>query len=366
MLGKGIVSIMTFEQLEHLLTEQGFFKIPSNLPEFIFFFREENTYVNVLHVIDYRQGLYISQDQYEHLKKTIRDFFQEKGVKEIHILSLFISTDTEKAKLLCKEDAFCWLINPQENRLLIHENQVADFYGMKDLLENFLYKLSISPAEGQNSSIREHVKSAVDINRNWKQFPWINSLLVLINVILFIICTFTGNLLYNIGAFSVLNLIQDGEWYRIFTSMFLHWDMEHLISNMLVLYYIGNAVENQMGHLPYAITYFLSGISGAIFSIGYELFTHNFVSSAGASGAVFGIEGALLMLVILHRGKWADMTAGRVVFTIAFSLYCGFTSSFVNNAAHIGGVLVGFLVTGIFWLLMPGIRNNQKRGNLFQ
>lgn len=357
---------MTIEQLEHLLIGQGFFKIPSNLPEFTFFFREENTYVNVLHVIDYRQGLYISQDQYEHLKKTIRDFFQEKGAKEIHILSLLISTDTEKAKLLCKDDAFCWLINPQENRLLIHENQVADFYGMKDLLEDFLYKLSALPVDEQNLPMNEHTKSAVNMKQDWKQFPWVNSLLVLINVILFIICTFTGNLLYNIGAFSVLNLIQDGEWYRIITSMFLHWDVEHLISNMLVLYYIGNAVEKQVGHLPYVTTYFLSGISGGIFSMGYELLTHNFASSAGASGAVFGIEGALLMLVILHRGKWADMTAGRVAFTIAFSLYCGFTSSFVNNAAHIGGVLMGFLVTGIFWLLMPGIRNNQKRGNLFQ
>lgn len=366
MLKKGIVNIMTFEQLEHFFIEQGFFKIPSNLPEFTFFFREENAYVNVLHVIDYKQGLYISQDQYEHLKKTIRDFFVEKGVKEVHILSLLISTDTEKAKLLCKEDAFCWLIDPQHNRLIIHENQIADFYGMKNLLEDFLFGISTSLGEEQILSTNTELNNKNHWKQDWKNWPWVNLLLVLVNVILFIICTFTGNLLYNIGAFSVLNLIQDGEWYRIITSMFLHWDVEHLISNMLVLYYIGNAVEKQMGHIPYAVTYFLSGISGAVLSMGYELLTHDFASSAGASGAVFGIEGALLMLVLLHRGKWADMTAGRVVFTIAFSLYCGFTSSFVNNAAHVGGVLMGFLVTGIFWLLIPEIRNNQKRGNLFQ
>lgn len=194
---------------------------------------------------------------------------------------------------------------------------------------------------------------------------WVNILLVLLNVILFILCTFTGSLLYNKGAFSVTYLMQDGEWYRIFTSMFLHWDAEHLISNMLILYYIGNAVEREMGHILYLFTYFLSGISGAVFSMGYELFAHNYANSVGASGAVFGIEGALLMLVLLHRGKWADITAGKMVFTIAFSLYCGFTSSFVNNAAHVGGVLMGFLVTGIFWLLVPAMRNDKKRGNLF-
>lgn len=356
---------MTFEQLDSFLSGQGFFKIPSNLPEFVFFFREENAYVNVLNVIDYKQGLYITQDQYEHLKHTICNFFQERGVHEVHILSLIISTDTEKARLLCKEDAFCWLIQPLENRLLVHENQVADFYGLRNSLENFLYKIFISSETEQNLSTPSKKTESYSPMQRVRQLPWVNILLVLCNVILFILCTFTGNLLYNKGAFSVMDLIQNGEWYRIFTCMFLHWDVSHLGSNMLVLYYIGNAVEKQVGHLPYAVIYFLSGISGAVFSMGYELITNTYVRSAGASGAVFGIEGALLMLVLLHRGKWAELTAGRVIFAIAFSLYCGFTSSYVNNAAHIGGVLMGFLVTGIFWLLMPGIRNNQKRGNLF-
>lgn len=357
---------MTFEQLEHFLTDQGFCKIPSNLPEFTFFFQEENHYVNVLHVIDYKQGLYISWDQYDHLKESIRSFFTQKGIQEIHILSLLITSDTEKAKWLCREDAFCWLINPQDNRLLIHENQVADFYGIKSRLEGFLFQISTESPKKETLSTEESAAKAKQWNWDWRKTSWVNLFLVLANVILFIICTFTGSLLYNKGAFSVLYLIQNGEWYRVLTSMFLHWDAEHLISNMLVLYYIGNAVEREMGHIPYALTYFMSGISGAVFSMGYELLTHEYANSVGASGAVFGIEGALLMLVLLHRGKWTDMTAGRVVFTIAFSLYCGFTSSFVNNAAHIGGVLMGFLVTGIFWLLVPAMRNNQKRGNLFR
>lgn len=356
---------MTFEQLNSFLSEQGFFKVPSNLPEFVFFFREENAYVNVLNVIDYKQGFCITQDQYVHLKQTISNFFRERGVHEVHILSLLISADTEKAKQLCKEDAFCWLIQPLENRLLIHENQVSDFYGLKNLLENFLYNLSTSSEKEQDVSTLSKEAETYSMLQRFGQLSWVNVLLVVSNVILFILCTFTGDLLYNKGAFSVMDLIQNREWYRVFTSMFLHADIEHLVSNMLVLYYIGNAVEKQVGHLPYAVIYFLSGISGAVFSMGYELITHTYVSSVGASGAVFGIEGALLILVLLHRGKWAELTAGRVIFTIAFSLYCGFTSSYVNNAAHIGGVLMGFVVTGIFWLLVPGIRNNQKRGNLF-
>ncbi|MCM1251336.1 MAG: rhomboid family intramembrane serine protease [Clostridium sp.] len=356
---------MVYEQLERLLIEQGFDKVPSNLPEFSFFFRRENTYVNVLHIIDYKQELYITEDQYTHIKEKIQDFFQGKGSVEVHILSLIICADTAKAKQLCGSDAFCWIIDAAQNRLLIHENQAADFYGMKDILENFLYDISTAA----DMEKEDYAGSAPDYQRDWSavknafQCYRVNVLLVIINAILFMICTFTGDLLYNVGAFSVRNLIEDREWYRVLTSMFLHADIGHLVSNMLILYYIGNVVEKQVGHIPYIIIYFLSGFIGNVFSAGYEMMTGYYTSSIGASGAVFGIEGALLLLALLHKGKLADVTTGRIVFSLAFSLYCGFTDRYVNNAAHVGGVIAGFLAAGIFWLLTPGIRQ-EKRGLL--
>ncbi|MCM1040002.1 MAG: rhomboid family intramembrane serine protease [Ruminococcus sp.] len=352
---------MVFAQLENLMLEYGFQKVPSNLPEFTFFFRLESTYVNVLHVIEYKQGLYITEDQYEHIKGKINDFFREKGMSEIHILSLLISPDTEKSRVLCGNDAFCWLIDPVENRLLIHENQVADFYGMKKILEDFLYDISAGAYAQQETGERESAarKGYLDKEESTAAGAWVNIGLILLNVILFVICTFTDDLLYNIGAFSIYNIIEDHEWYRIFSSMFLHADIGHLVSNMLVLYYIGNVIEKHVGHLSYMVLYFLSGFVGSIFYAGYELLTGNYMCSVGASGAVFGVEGALLMLALLHKGELADVTVGRIVFTIFFALYCGFTSSYVNNAAHVGGVLSGFLMAGIFWLLSPKLKKKQ-------
>lgn len=341
---------MVIGQLDQLLIEQGFFKVSSNLPEFSFFFHSENAYVNVLQVIDYSQWLYISTDQYTHIKDAIRDFFRKKGINDVHILSLLVSADMEKAKQLCGQDAFCWLIDPIGNRLIIHENQVADFYGMKNILETFLYETANASYENPVSGARKNV------------LCWGNILLVTINVILFIVCMFTGDWLYNIGAFSIRNVIEDREWYRIVTSMFLHADIQHIFSNMLILYYIGNVVEKHIGCLPYIVIYFLSGIVGNMLSAGYEMLTGSYVSSIGASGAVFGIEGALLMLVLIYKGKCTEMTAGRLVFSIAFSLYCGFTSSHINNAAHIGGVLAGFTAAGICWLLIPETRKKESKG----
>lgn len=327
-------------RLENLFFEQGYGKIPSNLPEFNFYCRREVQGITVLHVIDYRQGLYISTDQYAHLKEQIEAFFRERGEREVHVMTLVLCDDTEKARSLCGGDSFCWVIDSREYRLLIHETQAADFYGWKDILEEFLFSLAREGAKetGTNAEPKKKI--------DWRALSWVNVVLVAVNVIIFLICTFTGDLLYNMGAFSVKALWQ-GEWYRLFTSMFLHWDVEHLFSNMIVLYYVGAIVERRLRPVPYTALYVLSGLAGNIFSVGYELFTNTYRSSAGASGAVFGVEGALLFLVMAHRGKLESMTAGRVAFAIAFSLYSGFTSVGVNNVAHVGGVLMGFTAAAV-------------------
>lgn len=334
------MDILTLERLENLFFAQGYSKIPSNLPEFNFYCHREVQGLNVLYVIDYRQGLYISEDQYAHMKDRIADFFHVKGETEIHVMTLVLCVDTEKAKKLCEHEKFCWILDAQTWRLLIHETQTADFYGWKGLLEEYLFGLIKASQENGDAGREPEQK------KDLQCWPWVSIFLVAVNVIVFLICTLTGDLLYNKGAFSVPLLWQNGG-YRLITSMFLHWDVEHLFSNMIVLYYVGALVERELGHVPYTAVYLLSGFAGNIFSMGYEMLIRSYGSSAGASGAVFGIEGALLFLVMAHRGKIASMTAGRVAFAIAFSLYCGFTSAGVNNAAHVGGVLMGFLAAAV-------------------
>lgn len=362
---------MISEQIEHLFEANGYIKVPSNLPEFTFYYRRENQGAIVIHVINYRQGVYISEDQYSHLKQRITEFMHGKGEQEVHLLSLILSDDTEKAKRLCVNDNFCWMIDTHAGRLIIHENQVGDFYGWKGILEKFLLNPASVAGEEEKYSYSENTDHAAHepgTERIWNQpwfrkLPWVNICLVAVNVFVFLICTFTGRMLYNKGALGVAFIMQDMSFYRIITSMFLHADAGHLFSNMIVLYYVGQIVENRLGHIPYAILYFLSGIAGGVVSMGYELLSGNYISSVGASGAVFGVEGALLLLVILHHGRLQSMSIGRVVFAIVFSLYCGLTSSEVNNAAHIGGVLMGFALAAVFCMLFPQIRGG-KDGDL--
>lgn len=135
--------------------------------------------------------------------------------------------------------------------------------------------------------------------------------------------------------------IRDGEWYRLITHLFLHGDVWHLGNNMLILFCLGNALEHYVGKFSYTGIYFFSGILAALGSVVYN--TDNTVS-VGASGAVFGVVGAMAWLVIRNRGRLEGFTGPRMMLFILMSVYAGFVDQGVDNAAHIAGLIAGFLL----------------------
>lgn len=335
---------MTREQLDFFLTDLGYIRIESNLPEYRIYFRVENQGINALSIIDCSAYTYMTEDNYVFVKQKVRDHFKAYSDKDVHILSLIVGDNIEHNKSLCREDPFCWLIMPTRNQLIIYETQTPDFYGLRSEIETFLQNVTAGKV-AQNG-----VRETSDVKKVPEKLSFGVISLIVANVLLFILCAFTGNLLYNIGDLSVVNVIRDQAYYRIISSMFLHVDINHLFSNMLILYYIGDVVEKQFGHIRFLLLYFICGILGNCASMLYELISASYYPSVGASGAVFGMMGALLYLVLIHKGRFRQMTSGRVFFMIAFSLYTGFTSENINNAAHLGGLLAGFLFAGLLWI----------------
>lgn len=160
------------------------------------------------------------------------------------------------------------------------------------------------------------------------------------------------------GSFSVVYLLYGREYYRLVTSAFLHADIGHLVNNMILLYFCGELVEKTLGRFRFLVLYLLSAVCGNLLSAAYELSTGSFYDSIGASGAVFGLTGALLFCVIVKKGAAAHISMKRMVLAVALSLYAGFSSAYVNNAAHVGGLLSGFLLAFLLSLIP---RLNKKR-----
>lgn len=182
---------------------------------------------------------------------------------------------------------------------------------------------------------------------------------IAINVLLFIMSIFSGDLLYEEGAFSIWYLLREREWWRLITSMFLHADADHLVGNMLMLYLAGELVERYIGKWKFVVLYFFGGICGSLLYAVYELTTNHFAVSIGASGAVFGVVGALLVIVARHRGRYGSITMGRMVFMIGYMIYMGLRTTHVNNAAHIGGLIGGMALMALY--VVTGNREGGRR-----
>lgn len=183
-------------------------------------------------------------------------------------------------------------------------------------------------------------------------FMGFTGILAVINVIVFFILSFGGmteDAVYMLehGAMYVPYIIENGEYYRFFTSMFLHFGFSHLLNNMVTLVIMGRNVEPIVGKIRFLIIYLVSGLSGNILSFVAEYVTGEFPVSAGASGAIFGLTGSLLALTIIFRGRAGQVTKRDMLIMIGINLYLGFTSQGVDNMAHIGGLIAGFLTTFI-------------------
>lgn len=170
-----------------------------------------------------------------------------------------------------------------------------------------------------------------------------------VNIIIFFLLSFGGmtedaTYMLGKGAMYVPYVIQNNEYYRIFTSIFLHFGFSHLMNNMFTLLLLGWQLELEIGRIKFLIIYFISGLGGNILSAANEIHTHDYAVSAGASGAIFGIIGALIYVAMRNHGRVGTVSGRGIVFMAAISLYYGFTSTGIDNFAHIGGLISGFIL----------------------
>lgn len=178
--------------------------------------------------------------------------------------------------------------------------------------------------------------------------------LIVINVAVFFIMSLFGNtedvmFMLEHGAMFEPLITEEHEYYRIITSMFLHFGIEHLLNNMVILGALGWNLELETGKIRFLIIYLVSGIGGNLLSLYLGVSSAEYAVSAGASGAIFGLMGALLYVAARNRGRMGRISGKGVLFMIALSLYFGITSSGIDNAAHIGGLVCGFILAVILY-----------------
>lgn len=179
-------------------------------------------------------------------------------------------------------------------------------------------------------------------------------ILIAVNVAVFFILSLFGDtedavFMMQHGAMYSDFVIQDHEYYRLFTCLFLHFGIEHLLNNMVILGALGWNLELQTGKIRFLLIYFGSGLFGNVVSLIFHGVAQEYTVSAGASGAIFGLMGALLWVVIANHGRLGRLSGRGMLVMVALSLYFGLSSSGVDNYAHIGGLVCGFLLALILY-----------------
>ena len=195
--------------------------------------------------------------------------------------------------------------------------------------------------------------------RNYKKLPICTIAIAAANILIFLGLSFMGMtedsaFRMEHGAMYVPYLMNGERYYTLITSMFLHFGFSHLMNNMVMLLVIGYSLEPEIGKIRFLLIYLGSGLMGNLVSAWFDVSQGSYAVSAGASGAIFGIVGALLYVAIRNHGRVGEISTRGLVLMAGLSLYYGFTAQGVDNAAHIGGLVSGFLLAVLtYWKHKP-------------
>lgn len=183
---------------------------------------------------------------------------------------------------------------------------------------------------------------------------WMNGVLIILNVLYFLYLEIAGSsedtvFMIHHGAMYAPFVVGYHQYYRLLTAVFMHFGINHIANNMLVLFVLGDNMERALGRVKYLIFYLLCGVGANVVSMLVELNDPVPPVGAGASGAIFGVIGGLLYAVMANRGRLEDLSIRQLVVMILFSLYFGFTSTGVDNVAHVAGMIIGFVLAMIMY-----------------
>lgn len=190
--------------------------------------------------------------------------------------------------------------------------------------------------------------------------PLITTILVVVNAVVFLITDLVffheQNRIVYYMALNTELVLNKGEFWRLFTSMFYHFDIEHVMFNMLMLYFVGVIIEPFFGRIRFFILYFVSGLLADVTSIIYNSLivgeSSKNVFEAGASGAVYGLFGAFAVMLMFLRDERLKEERRRLPLMIFFLLFGNIFNKSVGHAAHFGGFFAGALLGACYCICL--------------
>lgn len=322
---------MDVTAIGEFLCRAGFTELRTNIAEITLYYRREGEVAYLSLLCTFSGVKRPDAAQLSHILQKIK-CDERFAAQEQRVLALLCTEDMSYGRGLIQEGIPAWIIDAAQKRLMIYENQPEDFADIRRELEELLEGGGQTHRGGKNSSFQPVTMALAGINAG------IFLAMALAGA------AGSGEQMIRWGAMYTGVMDQPKEFYRVFTSMFLHFDAGHLAGNMIILLALGDNLERALGRVRYLLVYLLSGVGAGIASAVFNRWMGYTVVAAGASGAIFGVIGALLCLVVKNRGRLEELTAPRLGLMVIYVLYGGLRTPGVDNAAHLGGLLTGVLL----------------------
>lgn len=190
---------------------------------------------------------------------------------------------------------------------------------------------------------------------NNRKRAWVNTAIIVANIFYLLYLEMVGGgessvVMMQHGAMYAPAVVGNHEYYRLVTSIFMHFGINHIANDMFVLFVLGDHMEHALGSIRYLIFYLLCGAGANMVSLLAGM--DDKTVGAGASGAIFGVIGGLLYAVAVNKGHLEDMSTLQLAVAIVFSLYFGFASSGVSgvdNVVHVAGLVIGIVLAVILY-----------------
>lgn len=325
-----------------VLAEHKFNIMKNTNPQYYFFCKNtDESFSTIVLIDDIRYPKRTDTLLLSSIKSSLEKTFFLRGYKKVDVLFVIFTNNPFDYKSLADSDFAFWLSDMDNQRIISYSSDDTYFTDIRADLENAL------ASEPDRTSLWTRVKG-----ENGVVNPVFAVIFALINTIVFIGFELFGDItdtifMYSHGACEWHSVLENHEYYRLLTSMFIHFSFSHLMSNMVTLLAIGSQLEPAIGHIKFIIIYMLSGLCASLTSVLYHAHMDSAVISAGASGAVFGIFGAYAVLALFDKLKGRTVPAMRIALMSILVLTNGFTSTSVDNAAHLGGMISGCIIAFI-------------------
>ena len=296
-----------------------------------------------------KSGFYIRSFYSESLKKEQWIAILEN---ESMLYSIIIAENSYNVSLY--DETYKYLKSLYNKNIVI--NEIVTIEGSYDYYEHdnmLIYSLRDKKVVYSSNSCKLLIPiiNEMDItkktNNKRDKYMMLTNILIAINLLVFLISAWISKNIFNIDIYTLIimgakvnSLIDKGQVWRLITCAFLHGGLIHIFFNMYALKILGPEIEHVYGKIKYLVIYLLSAIAASIFSY---IFGPQSVS-VGASGAIFGLFGAMLIFGIKHRKQMGKAYMMNILQVIFVNVIIGISSSNIDNAAHFGGLIVGALI----------------------